>query len=76
MLQGMMNMFSNPAMMTMGGAKLTKIQGHKAQLKENNDRIEISFVYNGKALLSVKGRRASEEEVRALAEALKLEAIN
>lgn len=75
MLQAALAMLNNPAMLSMTGAKLTKIQGQNAMLKSENGDVEISLIVNGNAMFTISGDGVTEAEVRAFAEAIKLDQL-
>ncbi|MDO6748557.1 hypothetical protein [Gilvimarinus sp. 1_MG-2023] len=75
MLQSMMAMFNNPSLITMGGGKLIKIQGHKAIFNNQNEDSEIMLIVNGNAMFTLKARGASDDDLKAYGEALNLEAL-
>lgn len=75
MLQSVLMMFNNPSMIAMSGAKLIKIQGNKAMLRDEDGDVEIQLIINNNALFTIRGNSVSANEVKDYAEALKLEAI-
>ena len=76
MLQSVAMMINNPAMMTMSGAKLTKIQGNKAMQQGDGGDITISFIINGNALFAIQGNGgATIEDLSAYGECLDLSAL-
>lgn len=74
-LQSMLAMFSNPAMIAMGGGKVIKIQGNTAKVEEDGDEIELMFVVNNNAMITLTGSGASLKEVKAYAELLHLDKL-
>lgn len=75
-LQGMLMMFTNPAIAAQGGARFQKINGHKAMVKtEAGDRGEITIVIGQRYLVQIEGRNVSKEELIAYAEAVDLDAL-
>ncbi|TQV89012.1 hypothetical protein [Aliikangiella coralliicola] len=76
MLQSMLSMFSNPSMITMSGAKLISVQGIKAMLRVEDGDIEVILIVNNNAMFTLKGYGASEEDVIAYAEALRLDKLS
>jgi hypothetical protein len=75
MLQTMLSMFNNPAMIAMSGAKLMKINGQQAMLKKEDEEVELSFVINNNAFFTIKGYNVATADVKAYAKALKLEKL-
>lgn len=76
MLQSMMGMLNNPALITMNGGKLIKIQGHKAILNnEEENQPEITLIVDGKAMFTLTGYGISVDELKAYGEALKLDVL-
>lgn len=70
LLQTMLAMFNNPAMITMSGKRLTKINGHNAMYQQNGNNIELIFVVNNNALFTLRGRNTSKQEVETYAKAI------
>lgn len=72
MLQGVMMMFTNPAVAASSGGKLKKINGQKAIVKYNQDRNrgEVQIVVAGRFLVSINGRKINQEELEGFAEAI------
>ena len=75
MMQSILMMFNNPSMIAMSGAKLIKVQGNKAMLKDEDGDIEIQLVINNNALFTIRGYSVSVEQVKAYAEALNLDKL-
>jgi len=76
MLQSVMGMLNNPALITMNGNKLIKIQGHKAVLDmEEKDYPEIMLIINGKTMFTLKGNNAGVDDLKAYGEKLNLDAL-
>lgn len=76
MLQSVMMMLSNPAMLTMSGGKLIKVQGNKGMLQKEDDRVSVNFVVNGTALVTLEGwGGATEADVLGYGECLNLGAL-
>ncbi|GAA3961363.1 hypothetical protein [Allohahella marinimesophila] len=75
MLQSMMGMFNNPSMIAMQGGKLIKIAGNNAMLEEKDDRTKIVFVANNSALFTLTGNGVKTDEVKAYANAIKLDKL-
>ena len=77
MLQSISMMLSNPAMLTMSGGKLVKVQGNKAALQNEDGHLTLSFIVNSNALFTIEGYDgATKEEVMLYGEKLKLDALN
>jgi hypothetical protein len=75
-LQSMMGMLNNPALITMNGGKLIKIQGHKAILNnEQKNQPEITLIVDGKAMFTLTGYDVSVDELKAYGEALNLNVL-
>ena len=72
MMQSMMAMFSNPAMIAMGGGKVIKVQGNSAKLDVNGDQIEITLIVNNNAMITISGQGASLDDVKSYANGLLL----
>lgn len=75
MLQSMMGMLNNPSLVTMNGGKLTKIQGHKAILNDQNGDPEIILIIDSNAMFTLRADGATTKELKAYGEALNLEAL-
>ncbi|WP_147302271.1 hypothetical protein [Thalassotalea euphylliae] len=75
MLQTMLAMFNNPAMITMSGKRLTKINGNNAMYDQNGNNIELIFVVNNNALFTLRGRNTSKQDVEAYAKAIKIDQL-
>ncbi|MAM86281.1 hypothetical protein [Allohahella sp. A8] len=75
MLQSMMGMFNNPSMIAMQGGKLIKIAGNNAMLEEDGERTKIVFVANNTALFTLTGDGMKADEVKAYANAIKLDKL-
>jgi len=72
LLQSMMMMFSNPMYATSDGGKLEKIKRQKAIVKFDPDtaRGDIKIVIANRFLVTVKGNRTTEEDLKAYAKAI------
>ena len=77
MLQGVMMMFSNPMYATSSGGKMQKIAGQKAivTFDPERERGSIKFVVNNRYYIEINGKKASEEEIMAYAEAIDFQKI-
>jgi len=75
MLQSVLMMFNNPSMIAMSGAKLIKVQGNKGMLRDEDSSVEIQLVINNNALFTIRGYGVSVSEVKAYAEALRLDKL-
>ena len=71
-IQSMVMMFSNPAYATADGGKLKKIKRQKAIVKyrPSNQEGEITIVVDKRYLISIKGRKVSEEDLTNYASAI------
>ena len=76
MLQSVVMMISNPAMMTMTGGKLVKVQGIKGMLQDEGGSLTLSFVVNGNALITIEGYDpTTADDLKAYGECLNLKAL-
>lgn len=76
MLQSVVMMLNNPAMLTMSGGKLVKVQGNKGMLQTEGDRLTLSFVVNSNALITIEGwSGATKDDVAQYGETLNLKAL-
>ena len=76
MLQSVTMMLSNPAMMSMTGGKLVRVQGNKGMMQAEDERFTLNFVVNNNALFTLTGSDgATREDVLAYGEKLKLKAL-
>jgi len=77
MLQGMLMMFNNPAIMSGSGKSLKRIKGHKAALEyDKGDRSgEITMVAHNVVLITVKGSNVDKDDLLAYAEAIDFDLI-
>jgi len=72
MMQGMMMMFSNPALATSDGGKLERIGRQKAIVKyDTSNKVgEITIVVVNRFLVLIKGRDVTKEEIAEYANAV------
>ena len=75
LLQTMGMLFSNPSMASMSGYKVTRIQGHTAMSKAEGGKRELQMLIENRILLQFNGRNLSEDDLKAYAEAVDIEAI-
>lgn len=75
LLQTMGMLFANPSMATMGGYKMKRIQGHTAMSKAEDNHQELQMMIENRILLQFNGRNISEDDLKAYAEAVDIEAI-
>lgn len=71
-LQSMAAMFSNPAMITMSGKKLTKINGIHAMYEDMGDEIELIFIVNNNALFTLRGVNTTRKVIESYAKAINI----
>lgn len=76
MLQGLMMMFGNPAMLQ-GNAKLQTIKGQRAivQMEPNGSDGELSMVVGQRFLVKITGNRVSRDDLIAFANAIDYEGL-
>ncbi|HEY7884638.1 MAG TPA: hypothetical protein VIC08_06770 [Cellvibrionaceae bacterium] len=72
MLASMAGMFSNPSLITMNGGKLIQVQGQQGILNEQSGNPEVMLMVNNNAMFTLRGSNASTDDVKAYAEALRL----
>jgi len=61
LIQSLAMMLSNPMFLTSGkGGKLVRLQGHKAVLKEQEQRAELQALIDNKVLVRVTARRVED----------------
>ncbi len=72
LLQSIAAMFSNPAMITMSGKKLTKINGVHAMYENMGDEIELVFIVNNNALFTLRGTNTTRKVVESYAKAINI----
>lgn len=75
MLQAFAMMLSNPSMIAMSGGKLTKIQGLQAVQRADGNSLEIQFVTQGGAMITVRGNNANQSTMLALANSIDLKKL-
>lgn len=75
MLQAFSVMLSNPSMIAMSGGKLVKIQGIQAVQKLEGDSLEIQFVTQSGAMITVNGDSGAQSTLLALANAIDLKKL-
>ena len=77
MLQGILMMFNNPAIMSSSGKTLKRIKGHKAALEYDvDDRSgEITMVVHNVVLITVEGSDVDQDDMLAYAEAIDFDLI-
>lgn len=75
MLQAFAMMLSNPSMIAMSGGKLTKIQGLQAVQRLEGNSLEIQFVTQGGAMITVRGNNANQSTMLALANSIDLKKL-
>jgi hypothetical protein len=75
MLQSVAMMLNNPMIMSGSGQKLIRIKGNKASLEWNDDGGTINVVYQGRVLVTVEGRRCTQDDLTAYAEAVDYDLI-
>ena len=76
LLQTMGMLFTNPSMATMGGYKVKRIKGHTAMVKSEGNSQELQMMVANRILIQIAGRGVAEDDLKAYAEALDIEAIN
>ena len=76
LLQTMGMLFTNPSMATMGGYKVKRIKGHTAMVKSEGNSQELQMMVANRILIQITGRGVGEDDLKAYAEALDIEAIN
>ncbi len=74
-VQSMLPMISNPAMVVAQGGKLINVQGNKALYLKEYEDIRITIVINNKSLITIEGPAKIEKDVLKYAEALNLDVI-
>lgn len=76
MLQGLLMMFGNPAMLQ-GNAKLQTIKGQRAmvQMEPNGSDGELSMVVGQRFLVKISGNRVSREDLIAFAQSIDYEGL-
>ena len=74
LLQTMGMLFTNPSMATMTGYKMTRIQGHTAMTKAEDSHQELQMMTDNRILLQFNGRNVGEDDLKAYAEVVDLEA--
>lgn len=76
-LQSMVMMFSNPAFATADGGRLRKIKRQKAIVKyrSSDQKGEIIIVVDKRYLVSIKGRKVSEDDLVNYASAIDYEKL-
>ena len=76
MLQGLMMMFGNPAMLQ-GNAKLQTIKGQRAivQMEPTGTAGELSMVVGQRFLVKISGNRVSRDDLIAFAQAIDYEGL-
>ena len=72
MLQGMLALFTNPMFATSSGGKLEKVAGQKAISTYNatNQGGDYQFVIANKYMVTVKGQKVTEADMKAYAEGI------
>ena len=75
LLQTMGMLFTNPSMATMGGYKVKRIKGQTAMVKSEGNSQELQMMVASSILIQITGRGVSEDDLKAYAEALDIEAI-
>ncbi|MCS4306174.1 hypothetical protein M2404_000487 [Rheinheimera pacifica] len=75
MLQAFAMMLSNPSMIAMSGGKLTKIQGLQAVQRADGSNLEIQFVTQGGAMVTVRGNNTNQSTMLALANSIDLKKL-
>jgi hypothetical protein len=75
MLQAFAMMLSNPSMIAMSGGKLTKIQGLQAVQRADGNSLEIQFVTQGGAMITVRGNNDNQSTMLALANSIDLKKL-
>ncbi|KUM53378.1 hypothetical protein [Rheinheimera sp. EpRS3] len=75
MLQAFAMMLSNPSMIAMSGGKLTKIQGLQAVQRLEGNSLEIQFVTQGGAMITVRGNNDNQSTMLALANSIDLKKL-
>ena len=68
-------LFIDPSMAIMGGYKMTPIQGHTAMGKAENNNLELPLMADKRILLQFNGRHVGEDDLKAYAAAVDLEAL-
>lgn len=76
-MQGMLAMFSNPMIAASGGGKLERIGRQKVITKydPSNNRGDIQTVVANRYLITIEGRQASLEDMKAYAKAIEYKKI-
>lgn len=71
-LQSMMGLFTNPMFATSDGGKLERIKREKAIVKYNEERErgDITIVVAKRFLIKVEGKKVSEKDLKAYAQAI------
>ncbi|MFD1009443.1 hypothetical protein [Oceanisphaera ostreae] len=75
LLQTMGMLFTNPSMATMGGYKVKRIKGQTAMIKSEGNSQELQMMVANSILIQITGRGINENDLKAYAEALDIEAI-
>ena len=75
LLQTMGMLFTNPSMATMGGYKVKRIKGQTAMIKSEDNSQELQMMVANSILIQITGRGINENDLKAYAEALDIEAI-
>lgn len=70
MLQAVTMMLNNPMVLSGSGQKLIRVDGNKAALEWKEDRGTVNVVVMNSLLVTVEGRRCTEQDLIAYAEAV------
>lgn len=75
MLQAFSVMLTNPSMIAMSGGKLVKIQGLQAMQRVDGSQLEIQFVTQSGAMITVRGDNTHQSTMLALANNIDLKKL-